>query len=82
MDTDSSPSESNEGSDMMDEMENRLSVMGLGETGYLVMTGAICAGASGAEAFDVLTAFFVAGLMTNRSPEKEEEEDDETATEE
>jgi hypothetical protein len=52
--------------------------MGLGETGYLILVGAYSAGASPSEAFDVLTAFYVAGLITNRSTGEE----DETAAEE
>ena len=74
MDTDSTPSEDNEGIEAMDDMENRLAMMGLGETGYLVMVGAYSAGASASEAFDVLTAFYVAGMVANRDTGEDDEE--------
>jgi hypothetical protein len=63
---------------MMGGMENRLAMIGLGEVGYYIMVGAYSAGASPSEAFDCLTAFYVAGIMTNRSDPGEE--DEETST--
>lgn len=74
MDTDYTPSDDNEGIDAMDSMENRLAMIGIGETGYLVMIGAYSAGASPSEAFDVLTAFFVSGLIVNGHTGEEDEE--------
>jgi hypothetical protein len=74
VDTDYTPSDDNEGIEAMDDMENRLAMMGLGETGYLVMTGAACAGASSAEAFDVIVAFYVAGMIANRITGEDDEE--------
>ena len=56
----------------MDGMEANLRMIGLGEVGYFIMVGALSSGASHAEAFDIMTAFYVAGLMTNLSDEKEE----------
>ena len=74
MDTDSTPSEDNEGIEAMDDMENRLAMMGLGETGYLVMVGAYSAGAAASEAFDVIVAFYVAGMIANRITGEDDEE--------
>ena len=74
MDTDSTPSDDNEGIEAMDDMENRLAMMGLGETGYLVMIGAYSSGASSPEAFDVIVAFYVAGMIANRITGEENEE--------
>jgi hypothetical protein len=62
----------------MDGMEANLRMIGLGEVGYFIMVGALSSGASHAEAFDIMTAFYVAGLMTNRSDPGEE--DEETST--
>jgi len=75
VDTDSTPSEDNEGIEAMDDMENRLAMMGLGETGYLVMVGAYSAGAAASEAFDVIVAFYVAGMIANRITGEESDED-------
>lgn len=57
----------------MDGMEANLRMIGLGEVGYFIMVGALSSGASHSEAFDIITAFYVAGLMTNRSGEGDEE---------
>ena len=75
MDTDYTPSDDNEGIEAMDDMEYRLAMMGVGETGYLVMVGAYSAGASSSEAFDVVVAFYVAGLLVQRNTEGEEDEE-------
>jgi len=69
----------NEGIEAMDEMENRLAMIGVGETGYLVLIGAYSAGASPSEAFDVVTAFYVAGLMLNRNESGEDDEETPTS---
>jgi len=60
----------------MDSMEGRLAFMGLGETGYLILVGAYSAGATPSEAFDVITAFYVAGLIVNRSNDSGEEDEE------
>jgi len=57
-------------------MEANLQMIGLGEVGYYIMVGAYSAGASPSEAFDCVTAFYVAGLMTNRSNDSGEEDEE------
>jgi pyrroline-5-carboxylate reductase len=67
----------------MDEMENRLSMIGLGEMGYFIYLGAIAAGADSREAMIVLTAFFQAGAQANYTPtevDDEEESDEDEST--
>jgi hypothetical protein len=75
VDTESSPSnDDNEGIEMIDSMENNLAMMGLGETGFFILMGARSAGSSISMAFDVLVAFYVAGMIANPSGDRDEED--------
>jgi hypothetical protein len=59
----------------MDGMEANLQMIGLGEVGYFIMVGALSSGASHSEAFDIVTAFYIAGMITNRPDSGEEDEE-------
>jgi len=59
----------------MDGMEHNLQMIGLGEVGYFIMVGALSSGATHSEAFDIVTAFYIAGLITNHNNSGEEDEE-------